>query len=542
MAAFMEVDMKWLAARLVTTVMLALLASPGFTMTLNIGNGADPGSIDPHKATGVWEDRVISELFEGLVADGPDALAVPGVAESWTVSDDRLVYTFALRADALWSDGRPVVAQDFVDGFQRLFDPATASEYAYLQYHIKNAAAVAAGDLTADALGVRAIDEGTLEITLQAPTPYFIEALAHYTAFPIRKDLIARWGNDWTAPEHLVGNGPYRLVEWVPSAYLKAVKSETFHDSASLAVDEINWINTEDLSAGLKRYRAGEIDWLTEFPADQFALIEDQHPGEAHIQPFLGLYYFEVNEEKPPLDNVQVRRALSASLERELFGPEVLGTGELPAYGWVPPGVANYDGAAYRPVWAGLPIEERRRVARELLAAAGYGPGHPLKLRLRYFTNDNSAGIMVAVQSMWRAIGVEAELYGSEVVAHFDALAAGDFEIGMSGWSLDYNDASNILDLLRGPTTSADGTVNWGNNHGRYSDSYFDELMTKAAETSDLTLRARFLHAAETLAMDEFAAIPLYWPVGKNLVSPKVAGFVDNVEDIHRVRWMTVGK
>lgn len=534
--------MVMLGRMIVAIGAVALMGTLAHGAVLNIGNGPDPGSLDPHKATGVWEDRIISELFEGLVVDGPDALAVPGAAESWTVSDDRLVYVFTLRADARWSDGEPVLAQQFVDGFWRLFDPTTASEYAYLQFYVRNAAAVAAGELPPHALGVRAIDDRTIEITLEAPTPYFIEALAHYTALPIRAELIETWGADWTHPDHFVGNGPYRLVEWVPGSYIRAVRSETFHDSASVAVDTVNWINTEDLAAGLNRYRAGEIDWLTEFPADQYALIADKRPGEAHVQPYLGSYYFEVNSETAPLSDRRVREALSISLERELFGPEILGTGELPAYGWVPPGVANYSGATYVPAWANEPIEGRRETARALLAAAGYGPDRPLKLRLRYFTNDNSENIMVAVQSMWAEIGVETELFGSEVVAHFDALAAGDFEIGMSGWGLDYNDASNVLDLLRGPTENADGTVNWGNNHGRFADKRFDELMDTAAATADLTARAAILHEAEELAMDAYAAIPLYWPVGKNLVARNVRGYQDNVEDIHRVRWMTINE
>jgi len=500
-------------------------------VTLNLGNGGEPGSLDPHKVSGDWENRIVGEYLEGLVAEDEHADAIPGQAESWTISDDGLVYTFKLRADAVWTDGQPVVAQNFVDAFQRLFDPATAAEYAYLQFPIKNSSKIAAGEITDfSQLGVKAIDDKTLEITLEASTPYFLQALTHYTAYPIRKDIIEKFGDQWTQPENIVGNGPYKITEWVPGSYIKALKSDTFYGKDALKIDEILFENTEDLTAALNRYRAGELDILTDFPADQYKFLQDNYPGQAHVAPFLGIYYYVLNQSKPPLDNVNVRKALSLSIMRDVIGPDVLGTGELPAYGWVPQGTANYDGEQYVPAWSQEPYDQRVEEAKALMAEAGYTPEKPLKLQLRYNTNENHQRIAVAIADMWKQIGVEVELFNAEVAVHYDALRAGDFQVGRAGWLLDYSDASNTLDLLR---TGVE------NNYGRYSNPEFDKLLDQAATELDLQKRSDLLHQGEKLAMDEFGAIPIYWYVSKNVVSPKITGFSDNAKDINRVRWMT---
>lgn len=517
-----------------------MMVGSASAVTLNLGNGGEPGSLDPHKVSGDWENRIVGEYLEGLVAEDIKADPIPGQAESWTVSDDGTVYTFKLRADAKWSDGVDVTAQNFVDAFQRLFDPKTAAEYAYLQFPIKNSTKIAAGEITDfSQLGVKAVDDKTLEITLEASTPYFLQALTHYTAYPIRKDIIEKFGDQWTQPGNIVGNGPYNITEWVPGSYVKAVKSDTYYGATDLKIDEIMFENTEDLTAALNRYRAGELDILTDFPSDQYQLLKDQYPGQAHVAPFLGVYYYVMNQSKPPLNDVNIRKALSISVMRDVIGPDVLGTGELPAYGWVPPGTGNYEGAAYAPAWSTEPYEQRVEEAKALMAAAGYTPEKPLKLQLRYNTNDNHQRIAVAISDMWKQIGVEVELFNAETAVHYDALNAGDFQVGRAGWLLDYNDPSNTLDLLKTGVKGTDGTINWGNNYGRYSNPKYDELMTQASSELDLVKRAGLMHQAEALAMDEFASIPIYWYVSKNVVSPKITGFEDNAKDINRVRWMT---
>jgi oligopeptide transport system substrate-binding protein len=520
--------------------MALLMSSTASAVTLNMMNGSEPGSIDPHQASGDWENRIIGDYIEGLMAEDANAEAIPGQAESYTISDDGLVYTFKLRDGLKWSDGEPVTAEDFVFGFQRLFDPATASEYAYLQFPIKNGSELADGSVTdPNELGVKAIDEKTVEITLEGPTPFFLQALTHYTAYPVPKHVIDKVGTDWTKIENIVSNGPYTPTEWVPGSYLKSVKSETYWDAANVQIDEVNYFVQDDLAAALSRYRAGEYDILTDIPSDQAEWIKTNLPGQDYFAPFLGIYYYVINQEKEPFSNPEVRKALSLAINRDVIGPDVLGTGELPAYGWVPEGTANYEGVApYQPEWIGLSYEERVAQAKSIMEGLGYTSATPLTLQLKYNTNDNHQRVAVAISSMWEQIGVKTELFNSETAVHYDALRAGDFDVGRAGWLLDYSDPSNTLDLLRQPIEQ-DGTMNWGNNYGRYSNDKFEELVNQATTEQDLVARAKLLGEAEKIAMDETAAIPIYWYIAQNVVSPKVTGFVSNASDIHRTRWLT---
>ncbi|KKB10953.1 peptide ABC transporter substrate-binding protein [Devosia geojensis] len=520
-------------------VVALLMSSTAYAVTLQMHNGGDPGSLDPHKVSGDWENRVVGDYIEGLVTENAEAEPIPGQAESWDVSEDGLVYTFHLRDGIQWSDGTPVTADDFVFAFQRLMNPATASDYAYLQYSIQNAEAINSGEITDfNELGVKAIDDQTVEITLEQPTPFFLDSLTHYTAFPVPKHLVEEHGDAWTETDTIVANGPYKIVEWLPGSYVRSEKNETYYDAENVQIDEVFYHVLEDQAAALNRYRAGEFDILTDFPADQYQWLQDNLPGEAHVEPFLGVYYYVLNQESEPLNDVRIREALSISVMRDVIGPDVLGTGELPAYGWVPPGTGNYVENAYAPEWAEMPYEERVARAIELMTEAGYGPENPLNLQLRYNTNDNHQRIAVAIAAMWEPLGVNVELFNSETAVHYDALRAGDFQVGRAGWLLDYNDPSNTLDLLKTGITQGDG-MNWGNNYGRYSNEEFDALLTQAAAEQDLVARGEILAQAEKIAMDEFAAIPIYWYVSKNVVSPKIEGFVDNAKDIHRTRWLT---
>jgi oligopeptide transport system substrate-binding protein len=522
-------------------LMAALMTGAASAVTLNMMNGSEPGSIDPHQASGDWENRIIGDYLEGLMAEDANAEAIPGQAESYEVSEDGLVYTFKLRDGIQWSDGTPVTAGDFVFAFQRLFNPATASDYAYLQFPIKNGSEIAEGAVTDfNELGVKAIDDKTLEITLEGPTPFFLQALTHYTAYPVPKHVIDEVGDAWTQIDNIVSNGPYTPTEWTPGSYIKSVKSETYWDAANVQIDEVNYFVQDDLAAALSRYRAGEYDILTDIPSDQAEWIKTNLPGQDYFAPFLGVYYYVINQEKEPFDNADVRKALSMAINRDVIGPDVLGTGEVPAYGWVPPGTANYEGVeAYQPEWIGLSYEERVAEAKTIMEGLGYNASSPLTLQLKYNTNDNHQRIAVAIAAMWEQIGVKAELFNSETAVHYDSLRAGDFEVGRAGWLLDYSDPSNTLDLLR-QGIEQDGTTNWGNNYGRYSNDEFEALLDQATTEQDLAARAEMLGSAEKIAMDETGAIPIYWYIAQNVVAPSVTGFVSNASDIHRTRWLSI--
>ena len=510
----------------------AALGAPAHAATLNVQNGADPSSLDPHKLSGDWENRIAGDIFEGLVTEDAGAEPIPGQAMSWEVSDDGLTYTFELRDGIAWTDGEPVTADDFVFAFRRLMDPANAAEYAYLQYPIRNAEAINSGEMDdPEQLGVRAIDDDTLEITLESPTPYFLGALTHYTAYPVPEHVIDEHGDDWVRIENIETNGPYHPVEWVPGSHVLAEKNPDYHDAENVSIDAVKFFVLEDQAAALKRYRAGEFDILTDFPKDQYAWMQENLPGEARVAPFAGLYYYVVNNTEPPFDDARVRQALSMAINREVIGPQVLGTGELPAYSWVPPGMANY-GEPATVEWKDMPYPEKVAEAKRLLAEAGYGPdGEPLEVQLRYNTNDNHKRVAVAIASMWKPLGVDVELYNTETKVHYDELSRGVLEVARAGWLADYNDADNFLKLLKSDVDF---------NYGRWSNEEYDGLIEEANAEQDPEAREELLKRAERIALDDSAAMPIYYYLSENVVSPKVSGFEDNAFDVHRTRWLSL--
>jgi len=522
----------WFARATAAAAVLAVSAVAAEAVTLRTFNGGEPASIDPHRVSGDWENRIVGDYLEGLMTEDANAVPVLGQAESFDISEDGLVYTFTIRDDAVWSDGTPVTAADFEYAFKRLLDPALAADYAYLQYPILNAEAINAGEMDVDELGVVATGDKTLEITLENPTPYFLDALTHYTAYPVPMHLVEEFGEEWIDMENIASNGPYTPVEWIPNSYIRAVKSETYYAADSVSIDEVYYYSMDDISAALQRYRADEFDILTDFPADQLSLLEDQYPGEARVAPFLGLYYYVLNQNLPALEDQSVREALSMAINREIIGPDILGTGEIAAYGWVPPGTANYDFGEYRPDWADMEYGERVGMAVQMMEEAGYSDDNPLELQLRYNTNENHRRIAVAIAAMWEPLHVEVELFNSEVAVHYDALQENDFDgVGRAGWLMDYNDAINMLELLRSDIIY---------NYGRWANEDFDALLRQSATMTDLEARAEVLREAETIAMSEVAALPIYYYVSKNVVDTNICGFLDNAKDIHRTRWLTI--
>ncbi|KAA1174077.1 peptide ABC transporter substrate-binding protein [Rhizobium tropici] len=522
-----HITRKFIAAAFVSTI----LSVSAHAATLNIHNGGDPTSLDPQKISGDWENRIDGDIFEGLVTEDPKDNPIPGQAASWTISPDQKVYTFKLRDGIKWSDGQPVTAQDFVFAFQRLMDPKTAAQYAYLQYTIRNAEKINKGEIKDPTqLGVKAIDDKTLEITLENPTPYFLNALMHYTAYPLPKHVVEAKGDQWVKIGNIVTNGPYKPTEWVPGSHVSMVKSDQYYGAKDIKIDNVNYYTLEDQAAALKRYRAGEFDILTSFPADQYEWIQKNLPGQAHVVPFLGTYYYVMNATKPPFNDKRVRQALSLAVNREVIGPKILGTGELPMYSWVPPGTANYGEPAYVS-WKDEPYKQKVEEAKKLLKEAGFGPDHPLKAQLRYNTNDNHKRIAVAIAAMWKPLGVDIELYNTETKVHYDEMQRGEVQIGRAGWLADYNDPINFLNLL---STGVEM------NYGRWSNKDYDALIKQGNEEIDLKKRAEIYKKAEQLALDDSAAIPIYYYVSQNIVAPKVQGFVDNIQDIHRTRWLSV--
>lgn len=498
--------------------------------TLRVASMGEPASLDPHKVSGTWENYIVGDMFVGLTTEDPTSKAVPGVAESWTVSEDGKTYTFKLRKST-WSDGTPLTANDFVFSLQRILLPETAAEYASLLYIIKGAEAINTGKAAADTLGVKAIDDYTLQVQLTGPAPYFLELLTHYTAYPVPKHVIDKVGKAWTKPENMVINGPFKLVEWLPNTHVKLTRNDKFYGNDSVVLDNVTFYTQEDRAAVQKRFRAGEIDVAMDFASDQIGWLRKNLPDETRIAPYMGCYYYPINSSVEPFTDKRVRQALSMAVNRKAIVEKVLKTGELAAYSFVPPGVAYYDNPA-EVEWKDMPYGERVKKAKELLKEAGFDANNPLEFTLRYNTSENHKRIAVAVASMWKQIGVKAELFNSEVKVHYADLKQGDFQVARAGWIADYNDAQNFLYLLEKRTGA--------NNYGRYANPEYDKLMLEAEVTADLVKRGELMRKAESLAMDDQPVIPIYHYVSKNLVSKKVEGFVDNPKDIHRWRYVTL--
>lgn len=497
--------------------------------TLRLAIMGEPASLDPHKISGTWENDVVGDLFEGLLTEAADGTRIPGVAASWDISDDGTVYTFTLRDDAKWSDGEPVTADDFVFAYQRILTPATAANYAYLLYPIKNAEAVYTGEADASTLGVEAIDATTLQVTLERSTPYFLEQLSHYTAYPVPRHAVEAHGNQWSRPGNMVSNGAFQLTEWQSQTRITASRNPYFHDADAVALDEVVYFPIEERNTALNRFRAGEIDIAREFPTQQYQWLQDNLPDAVQVAPYLGIYYYVFNaRDGHATADPRVREALSLAVRREVITNHILGTGEVPAYSFVPPNVSHYAAPSLN--FADLSQDERLERARELLQEAGYGPDNPLELMLRYNTSEDHRKVAIAVAAMWKPLGIDVELYNAEVAVHYADIRQGDFDVARAGWIGDYNDAQNFLSLLES---------NVSNNYGAYSSPEFDALMSEAANTQDIDERAALMAEAEAIALDNSATLPIYYYVSRNLVSTDLVGWETNIEDIHRSRWVS---
>ncbi len=527
--------------RLASAAALSLFALAGVAVSpaladapkiLHRGNGAEPDSLDPHKAQGQWEAHIIGEFIMGLTTEGPDAKPIPGAATSWTVSDDGLVWTFKLREGATWSDGVPVTADDFVFAWRRLMDPATTAQYASLLYIVKNGRAINGNILPPADLGVRAVDAGTFEVTLENPAPYLPEVLAHQATFPVPKHKVEALGDAWVRPGNAVGNGPYMLVEWSPQDFVHLVRNPTFYDNANVKIDEIFFYPTADSESALNRFRAGDLDMQDGFPMSKIDWLRENMPSAIKLSPYLVVSYTVFNHTRAPFNDVRVREALSLAFDRETLANRIYRLGEPPAYGLVPPGIANYPGTA-RLSFADMPRAERIARAKQLLAEAGFGPDRPLAFAYNYINDPDTRRAAAAIQQFWAEIGVTVELRASEARVHYTSyLQTGNFDVAAAGWVGDFNDAENFLFMFE--------TRNEGFNYGRYSSPVYDDLMARSRTLTDIVERGRMLNEAEQVLLDDQAILPSRFPFTRYIVQDWVKGFVANQRDTYRARWLDI--
>jgi len=523
-----------LKATLVATTMTfaaGTFLTPALAETVyNRGSAAEVETVDPHKTSTTYEADVIRDLFQGLVMHDQKTNLIPGAAESWTVSDDGTVYTFKLRKDGLWSDGSPVTADDFVYSFRRLEDPATAAEYASMLYPVKGAEDVNTKKGKPEDMGVKAIDANTLEVTLKAPTPYFLEMLTHQATYPVNKASIDKLGADWIKAGNLVSNGAYTLAEWVPNDHMKLVKNPKFWDAATVKMDVVNYIPTEDRSSAMKRFEAGELDSYGDLPTEQLADLKTKFGDQVRVGPYLGTYYYAIKTDKAPWDNVELRNAISMAIDRDFLAEKVWQNSMLPGYSMVPPGIAGYTPALAK--YADMPQIDREDAARKILEKLGYTPEHPLKMEIRYNTSENHKNTAVAIQEQLKPLGIEVTLLNTDTKTHYSFLEQkGNYDVARAAWIADYKDPETFLGITRKAS---------GNNYSDYVSPAYEAAMDKAAAAGGKPEeRMKDLTEAERILVDDVGNIPLLYYSFHDIVSSKLHGFDDNVMDVHPSRFIS---
>jgi oligopeptide transport system substrate-binding protein len=500
---------------------------------LRVGNGAELQSLDPHRSEDVASSNVHRDIYEGLVNEAPNGDLVPGVASSWTVSDDGKTYVFNLRPEARWSNGDPVTAEDFVFALRRGADPKTVSVYSYILTPILHADDVTAGKRAPEELGVRAIDEHTLEITLANPTPYFLGLLTHSMTYPVHRGSLEAHGEAFTRPGNLVGNGAFMLDEWVVQSHLKVVRNPYYWDNANNKLDEVWFYPTEDQTAELQRFRALELDMTEIIPAAQIGFIRENLADKLVVAPYLGSYYYGFNVTRPPFkDNPKLRRALSLAVNRDVITKQILNVGQISSYGFVPP-ITGYT--QQQMVEASWTQEQREAEAKRLYAEAGYGPDNPLRTQIMYNTQEDHRRIAVAVASMWKQVlGVEAEILNQEWKVFIDTRNRKvDTQVYRQGWIGDYNDPFTFLELLRSTA---------GQNDTGYDNPEYDRLVAASQSALEPHARMELLQEAERVLLADMPIMPLYIYVRPRLVQPWVGGYESNIMDHHRHKNMYILK
>jgi oligopeptide transport system substrate-binding protein len=499
------------------------------------GNLSEPKDLDPHVVTGVTEFNIISALLEGLVGENPvDLSPEPAAAERWTISDDGTVYTFFLRGNGRWSNGDPVTAGDFVFSFRRMLAPGMGSPYAYMLYGLKNAEAFHRGAGTnAAAVGAKALDSGTLELTLEAPVPHFLSLLAHHSWFPVHPPTVLRFGKadeigtPWTQPGNYVGNGPFVLVAWKPGNCIEVRKNALYWDSGAVSLSGMRFYPIGDHKIEERAFLAGQLHITGTVPIDRIEYYRKNRPDILRLDPYLGTYYYLLNVTKPPFDDARVRRAFSMAVDREQIVRFITRGGEAPAFFFTPP---DTDGYTCRSSIGGS-IDEARR----LLAEAGYpgGSGFP-RVSVLFNTSEAHARIAQAVQQMWRQnLGVDVELLNMEWKVYLDQTQSLKFDVARAGWIGDYADPNSFLDMW---------VTGGGNNRTGWSNRDYDALIRQAAGTLDTSARMDLFQRAEAILLAEMPVIPLYFYRSKALIDGAVKGWNPTILDHHPYKHVSLSR
>jgi oligopeptide transport system substrate-binding protein len=527
---------------------LALLLLPAFFLTacgqretrvetairdqiLLMGNRSEPQDLDPHVVEGVPEHNIIASLLEGLVAEHPETLMpVPGMAERWDISPDGLVYTFYLR-EAKWSNGEPVTAADFIQSYRRILTPTLGSRYAYMLHPIKNAKAFNEGQITdASQLGLREIDSRTLEITLECPTPYLLNMMAHhYTWWPVHLPTLQkhgdpyRPGNRWTRPGNYVGNGPFVLAEWIPNSVIRVRKNPYYWDAETVRLNGIDFLPIESIDSEERSFRAGQLHVTSDLPKAKIDAYRRDNPEVLRVDPYMATYFYRVNMTHPALRDKRVRHALSQAIDRQAIVETVTRGGEQPAFALTPPDTKGYTARAQ--------VQFDIEGAKQLLAEAGVPGGRGLpSIEIHYNTSENHRAIAEAIQQMWkRHLGIDSTLRNEEWKVYLDSQSHTNYVVSRAGWTGDYPDPNTFLDTFLSYS---------GNNRTGWNNPEFDRLVLQAACTVDEAERYELFQQAEAILLDDLPIIPIYYYTRAFLLHPAVRNWHPTFLDHHPYKYV----
>jgi oligopeptide transport system substrate-binding protein len=497
------------------------------------GNGSEPQGLDPHIVTGVPEHHILISLCEGLTIPNPNPNDMngymAGTAESWSISDDGKEYIFNINKNAKWSNGEPVTADDFVWSWKRILTASLGSQYPDMLYYLEGAYEYHNGLIDDfDLVGVKSIDEHTLQVNLKNPTPFFLGLLSHYSTWPVHKDTVLKFGDiddrngEWTRPGNFVCNGPFQLKTWELNNKIVVEKNPHYYDASMVRLNEIHYYPVSNVMTEDRMFRAGQLHLTSTLPSQKCPIYIDENPN-LRIDPYMGTYFYRINTENEVLKDLKVRKALAYSIDRQLLVDKVTKCGQIPAYSFTPPGTNGYQPTTEIPF---DPI-----LAKSLLEEAGFSEENPFpKLEILFNTNEDHRKLALAVQQMWQInLGIEVELVNQDWKVYLNREMIGDFQISRAGWIGDYEDPNTFLDLMR---------PNRGNNKTGWENMEYDALVEKANTINNQAERYELLYKAEEILIENMPVIPLYTYVRAYQLSSDVKGFSPHILDHHHPKFI----
>lgn len=475
---------------------------------------SEPSTLDPAKSTALSESNVELALFEGLTRLDEHEQPQPAAAKSWDISPDGTEYTFHLRDNLLWNDGTPLTAHDFEYAWKRVLDPQTASENAYMMYPLNNGEAFFKQEVSADQVGVKALDDKTLYVKLKAPITYFLNLTAFHTYYPVPRHVVEKDPEIWAANDKIVSNGPFILTHWIHSNQLQFIKNDKYWDKDKVKLENMQWPISESQSTRVSMVESGQANITVEPPISEQERLTKE--GLFKMSPYLGSYYYSFNTQKAPFDNPLVRKAFSMAVDREKLVNNVIKGGKEPAYAWVPPGLTNpITKQDFRREGGNL-VEYNPQKARELLSEAGYPNGEGLPpIIILYNTNEMHKAVAEVIQAMWKEnLNVNVELLNQESKVYLDARNTGNFQVARASWIGDYADPMTFMDVYLDE-----------NNDGQYHNPLYNDLIRKAQNTNNQEIRMQAMHEAEKILMDDAVVLPIYYTTQPYIAQPYVKNY-----------------